>query len=48
MDLDDQIRVRIDTPGKEAGAKAAEASNRSLSDYMRLLLAEAVEQKRKI
>ena len=46
--MEDQIIVRIDTKDKEAGQRAAESSNRSLSDYIRLILAEAVKTKKKV
>lgn len=46
--MEDQIIIRIDTKDKEAGQKAAELSNRSLSDYVRLVLAEAVKTGKKV
>jgi len=46
--MDDQIIIRIDTKDKEAGQRVAELSNRSLSDYVRLVLAEAVKDQKRI
>jgi len=46
--LDDRFVARCTTEEKEAIEEAAYANNRSLSDYVRLVMKEAAEQGKKV
>lgn len=46
--MDTTIIVRIETKEKEKAQKAADKSQRTLSDYIRLLLDEAVKTDKRV
>lgn len=46
--MDTTIIVRIDTKDKEKAQNAANKSQRTLSDYIRLLLEEAVKTDKRV